>query len=61
MMHKFKAGQKVNLVFGRSSGPAPSGKFEIVRTLPETGGTNQYRVRSVADGQERVVAEFEIG
>jgi hypothetical protein len=35
-------------------------QFEIVRQLPESGGRNQYRVRSLADRHERVVAETEL-
>lgn len=58
--HKYKVGQKVMLVRGRSSGPTDPGRFEIVRTLPESGGTYQYRVRSLADGHERVVVEPEL-
>jgi hypothetical protein len=58
--HKFRVGQKVALVRGRVAGPADPSKFEIVRTLPESGGNNQYRVRSLADGHERVVMEPEL-
>ena len=58
--HKFKVGQKVALVWGRVAGPGVPGKFEIVRTLPESGGNNLYRVRSLADGHERVVMEPEL-
>jgi hypothetical protein len=58
--HKFRVGQKVDLVRGRAAGTIAPGKFEIVRTLPESGGNNQYRVRSLADGHERVVVEPEL-
>jgi hypothetical protein len=58
--HKFKVGQKVELLWGRVAGPSVPGRFEIVRTLPESAGNNQYRVRSLADGHERVVTEPEL-
>lgn len=51
--HKFKTGQKVTVTDRR-------GQFEIIRLLPETGGRNQYRVRSLADRHERVVVETEL-
>jgi hypothetical protein len=51
--HKFKAGQNVTVTDRH-------GRFEIIRPLPETGGRNQYRVRSLADRHERVVAESEL-
>lgn len=58
--HKFKLGQLVSIVGGRRQGAMPGGRFEIVRLLPETGGSNQYRVRSKQDGHERVVLESEL-
>jgi hypothetical protein len=58
--HKFKLGQMVGIVGGRRQGSVPAGRFEIVRLLPETGGSNQYRVRSKHDGHERVVMESEL-
>ena len=51
--HKFKAGQKVRI-------SDRHGQFEIVRQLPETGGSNQYRVRSLEDRHERVVVESDL-
>ena len=51
--HKFKTGQQVTV-------SDRQGRFEIVRALPETGGRNQYRVRSLADRHERVVIESEL-
>jgi hypothetical protein len=59
MTHKFKAGQKVTL--------APSGygsnrqtNFQVVRPLPSERGINQYRIKSVVDGHERVALESEL-
>ncbi len=36
----------------------PPGRYEIVRLMPPTvGGDNQYRIKSLHDGHERVVKE----
>lgn len=51
--HKFKTGQKVKV-------SDRQGQFEIVRQLPESGGQNQYRVRSLADRHERIVVESDL-
>ena len=59
-LRKFKLGQIVSIVGGRRQGPPPFGRFEIVRLLPETVGTYQYRVRSKHDGHERIVMETEL-
>jgi hypothetical protein len=58
--HKFKAGQTV-AVAPRRYNPLIGGRFTVVRILPTERGSNQYRIRSVADGHERVVMEGEIG
>lgn len=58
-LHKFKAGQTVTMIPNRAHG-SPKGSFEVVRLLPTERGNNQYRIRSVADGHERVVMESEI-
>jgi hypothetical protein len=58
--HKFKAGQAVT-VAPRRYDPRLGGNFEVVRILPAERGNNQYRIRSVTDGHERVVIEGEIG
>ena len=58
--YKFKAGQAVT-VAPRRYDPKIGGRFEIVRALPDERGNNQYRIRSITDGHERVVMEGEIG
>ena len=58
--HRFKVGQTV---VAPSDGPdalIPRGLHDIVRLLPLIGREAQYRVRSVADGLERVVLESQI-
>jgi hypothetical protein len=51
--HRFKTGQTVSVT-------QLPGRFEVVRLMPESGGNYQYRLRSLSDRHERVVAEFEI-
>jgi len=58
-VHKFKAGQQVIVAPHRPSG-VTGGTFKIVRLLPEERGVWQYRVKSVADGHERVVLESDL-
>jgi hypothetical protein len=57
--HRFAAGQKVTMV-PRRLAATPKGSFQIVRLLPAERGVNQYRIRSLADGHERVVLEDEV-
>jgi hypothetical protein len=56
--HKFQAGQTVELVPSGYIGVR--GSFTIVCTLPEEHGVCHYRIRSLADGHERVVTELEV-
>lgn len=57
--HKFSVGQ---VVVARSSlfGLTPPGPYEITRLLPPTGLSNQYRMKSLKNGNEWVVREEEI-
>ena len=44
-----------------AAGALLRGRYEIVRQLPPTvAGTNQYRVKSVLTGQERVLTENDV-
>jgi hypothetical protein len=57
--HKFKIGQVVDArAFDR--GVIPPGRYEVTRHLPPEGSDNQYRVKSVRDGHERIVRESEM-
>jgi hypothetical protein len=58
-VHRFKAGQQVTVAAHRPSGVI-GGTFKILRVLPEERGVWQYRVKSVADGHERVVLESDL-
>ena len=58
--HKFKGGQKMNVTligFGRNAG---NGLFEIVRLMPADNSGQQYRIKSMTDGHERIVTEAEL-
>lgn len=56
---KFSVGQSVELVAGPHR-LSPLGRFEIVRLMPTEHGSRQYRIRSQADGHERMVVEAEL-
>ena len=60
MSHKYRPGESVALVMKRTYDIKPLGTFQIVRLLPNERGGNQYRIRSIADGHERVVVESEL-
>jgi len=58
--HKFAAGQVMNVTSGAMQ-PVPSGRYEIVRGLPERDDELQYRVKSLTDGSEWVIKESSLG
>jgi hypothetical protein len=58
--HRFKVGQTVVAPFGGPDALIPRGPHVIVRLLPLAGREPQYRVRSSADGLERMVLESQI-
>ena len=61
--HRYRVGQTVRFVrtaSGRMIGGTPAGDFRVVRLLPASQGTNQYRVESVSDSHNRVALESEI-
>jgi len=58
--HKFKLGQSVHFAAGLQHTPKARGYYEVVRLLPSDTRDNQYRIKSEADGHERVVRESEL-
>jgi len=58
--HIFQPGQVVSVTSGAMQ-PVPSGRYEIVRGLPERDAELQYRVKSLTDGTEWVVKESSLG
>jgi hypothetical protein len=57
--HKYHAGQVVNLP-GGTTRMVPSGRYEIVRNLPERDSQPQYRVKALLDGTEWVLKESDL-
>jgi hypothetical protein len=57
--HKFALGE---IVEARASlyGLTPPGRYEVMRLLPPTGMSNQYRLKSLKNGNEWVVREEDI-
>ncbi len=59
--HKFRVGQAVEFFPDRTVGHQAKGRYTIVRLLPVEGNTPQYRIKSKADGHERMVRESDLG
>jgi len=56
---KFELGQSVEFV-ASDLRLKPLGLFKIVRVMPSERGIQQYRIKSVTDGHERVVMESDL-
>jgi hypothetical protein len=56
---KFKLGQSVEFVTSDLR-LKPLGRFTIVRVMPSERGIQQYRIKSVIDGHERMVMEGDL-
>ena len=55
-MHKFHLGQTVV----HRARYAPSGTCVVTAKLPERNGEYEYRIRNVAEKNERMAREFEL-
>lgn len=60
VQHKYSVGQSVWFMPDRNTDASARGTYTIVKTLPETGGVFQYRVKAKVDGRERVVREDQL-
>lgn len=58
--HKFREGQAVEDLASRWLDRVGGDRYTIVRLLPDEGNHPQYRIKSIADGRERMVWESEI-
>ena len=58
--HRFKLGQTVETHDGAAPAAIPRGPHTVVQLLPSAAGELQYRIRSAADGVERVVVESQV-
>lgn len=58
--YKYRSGQVVEPA-SKVFAFIPPGRYEVVRLMPPTmGGNNQYRIKALHDGHERVVKEAEL-
>lgn len=57
---KFAVGQIVRFIPDRRQLSSARGQFKVVRLLPEDATVFQYRVKSQADGHERIVREDQL-
>jgi hypothetical protein len=55
--HKFVVGQSLFFSPSIFETASAKGTFRVVSLLPADAGDNQYRLKSDADGHERVVRE----
>jgi hypothetical protein len=60
MTSQFRSGQTVRLSRGPPYKSAADGDYKIVRQLPDNGGEQQYRIKSVREPHERVVKESDL-
>lgn len=57
--HKFQTGQFVQFTARILKSTAARG-YQVVRQMPPQGSANQYRIRSVEDGHERMAKESDL-
>jgi hypothetical protein len=57
---KFSIGQQVRLILDSYAQNNPADVYTVSRALPATANVWQYRVKRVADGQERAVNEQQL-
>jgi hypothetical protein len=58
-VHRFKVGQRVALYPAQDGRRGYAGLYTVTQLLPSNGAPN-YRIRSEADGHDRMVAEREL-
>jgi hypothetical protein len=58
--HKFRIGERVELIPSLSERFAATGMYEVVRQLPTTDGEFGYRIKSIQEPYERVVKESQL-
>lgn len=59
-MHKYRVGQRVQLIgASRTLAPSQTG-YEIIRQLPESEGELSYRIKSRGETHERVAKESQL-
>jgi hypothetical protein len=58
--HKFSVGQTLFFEPSIFEAGTRGGAYSVVRLLPAESGDNQYRLKNIADGHERVVRESQL-
>ncbi len=58
--HKFRVGEKVQLLAGQGVRFATAEVFEIVQQLPERNGEYQYKIKSLDEPHLRVAKEYQL-
>lgn len=58
--HKYQVGDTVEFTAGGSYPPAARGRYKVIRQFPSEGAGYQYRIKSLADGHERMVREGQL-
>ena len=59
-VRKFAIGERVRLRLDSYSSSNPADLYTVSRALPAAANIWQYRVKRVADGQERAVSEQQL-
>ena len=59
-MHKYKIGQKLDLLPNRGVSSRKAGECTIVSLLPFEGHAVQYRVQSATETHQRIVSETDL-
>jgi hypothetical protein len=60
VQNKNSVGQSVKFTPDRNTDASARGAYTIIKTLPESGGIQQYHVKAKIDGRERVVREDQL-
>ncbi len=60
MHSKFKVGQMVDFVPSNRAVPASARSYKVLRVLPNEGGEQLYRIKTIAEVYERIARESEL-
>lgn len=59
-MAKFKVGQMVDFMPTNRSVPSSVRSYKVLRVLPNEGGEQLYRIKTISEAFERVARESEL-
>jgi hypothetical protein len=60
MKHKYKVGQQVDFMPGRTAMHSSSSHYKILQLLPAENGVFQYRIKSASETFERMATESQL-